>query len=206
MSEVQVQQVQEQEQQVQGQQVQEQVVPELHATPEQVKSAMKYVFSNLGLGLVSDDYVSEFKTMLDTFYVTKDSVNRQYKSIARSMVVKHQVGPKDKKIKTNIPIWIVKSICVNSMFDSMKLSDIFTTPEFKEEVSKFTGSVGSHYMKMIRTENIDLSRIKPSDLDSSIDTNNLLIFEIKRKVEPEEIAMWKSRNSRGRYQVTKIEQ
>ena len=143
------------QQQVEQQQVENhEVKSELHATQEQVNSALKYVYSNFGTGLVSDDPVTEFKNMLDTFYVTQDSVNRQYKSIVRSMVVKHEVGPKDKKVKTNIPIWIVKSICANALFDSMKLSDIFTTPEFKTEVAKFTNSIGSHYMKMIKTENI----------------------------------------------------
>lgn len=166
---------------------------ETHATDHQVSEAFKYILKNLGPGLTSDDPVVEFQNILDLFYVTKTSTNRNYNSMKRALVVKYTITKNGEKVKTNIPIWIMKSICQNITISEILLSDIFMTVEFKQKMSEFTNNIGSNYMRMIKE--VDLMKIKPTDLDLNT-VDNLILFEIKRKVSKEEIDNWSSKKSR----------
>ena len=175
---------------------------ESHCTNEQAFEAYKYILKNLGPGLdpiiyqgstpYPADLNTQFQDILDKFYVSKTSINRNYNPMTRSLVVKYQFKDQNGLHKTNIPIWIMKSICTNiTICEGVKLSDIFQTVEFKALINQFTNDIGAHPMRMIL--NVDLNKIKPTDLGLQQDTTNLVIFEIKRMIPRTEIEEWINR-------------
>jgi hypothetical protein len=103
-------------------------------------------------------------------------------------------GP--KKIRTDLSMWIVKSILpASTLYNGYTLLYVISSPKFRLALDSMGRNLGSHPVKILSPDEVDISKFNSNDLKGLNDSVQLIVFEFKRKIPQEAIDEWISENT-----------
>jgi hypothetical protein len=189
-------------------------------TPDEVVNHfVSKVLSGAGSGVdVTENPVDQFINIIDRLWgndgsdgsdvVEPEEVTRCISTNFLYNTPKNFKGP--RKIRTNIPLWIIKSIVRTDVedFEGFCWSDVVSSRKFTKTLNDLTRALGAHPVKVFGADSVgdgtgnavDLTRFRDGDLEGVFasgetpDGNEILVFEFKRRIPQKEIDVWAKGN------------
>lgn len=192
-------------------------------TPDEVVSHfVARVLQNVGSGIDANaNPVDEFINIIDRLWGSDGEDSREPEEVSRCIATnflyntpKNFKGP--RKIRTNIPLWIIKSI-VRSDADPFTFkdatftwADVTSSVKFQKTLNDLTRAIGAHPVKVFGSNDgddsntVDVSRFRDGDLEEVFakgetpDGSRILVFEFKRRIPQKDIDNWVKNNLAGK--------
>ena len=194
-------------------------------TPDEVVNHfVSKVLSGAGSGVdLSGNPVDQFINIIDRLWGNDGSDGsdvREPEEVTRCIATNFLYNtPKNfkgaRKIRTNIPLWIIKSIVrtdVDPFVHEEKeftWTDVTSSVKFTKTLNDLTRALGAHPVKVFgsgsvsendRPNIVDVTRFRDGDLDGVFvdgetpDGSQILVFEFKRRIPQKDIDTWAKSN------------